>query len=68
MLSILKLILLIRQISIKDASGNFVFDPFSELVKLEMVLLGLNIHRVDRIVDFMQKLVHNLLNEEVWLV
>ena len=43
-------------------------NPFGKLVKLKMVLLRLDIHRVYRVVDFVQEFVHYLLNKEIRLV
>lgn len=68
MAGIFDFVLLHRQISVIDALGDFEPDPLCELVKLKVVLLGLNIHRVDGVVDSLKEFVHYLLDKKVRLV
>ena len=68
MVSVLDLVLLNSEVSVVDALRDFELDPLCELIELKMVLLCLNIHRVNGVVDPLQKLIHNLLDEEIRLV
>jgi len=68
MVSVLDLVLLNSEVSVVDALRDFELDPLCELIELKMVLLCLNIHRVNGVVDSLQKLIHNLLDEEIRLV
>ena len=68
MVSVLDLVLLNSEVSVVDTLRDFELDPLCELIELKMVLFCLNIHRVNGVVDPLEKLIHNLLDEEIRLV
>lgn len=68
MISILDLVLLNSEVSVINAFRDLESDPLSKLIELKMVLFGLDVHGVYRVVDPLQKLIHDLLDKEVRFV